>query len=472
MNNMMKKILKLIGKVIVVFAVSVIVVNVLAPIFQKDVTDQYKEKIAQTEFQSDQPGTERIRCIDDNEEALLWRLRMIGAAQESIELSTFDFRTDEGGLDVMAALYDAADRGVKVGILIDGIYQPIFLRNSNKSFSTLCAHENIDVKFYNPITLNNIYHVNYRMHDKYILVDGRMYLLGGRNTTDIFLGELHKGSNIDREVLVYNTENEKGESYQQLENYFEQIWNEKCAKLVEPSVKEKVCTAQSEAFQNRYQTLMEKYGDFTQYDAWTEGTYAANKITLLSNGTSAGGKGPGVLYAIEQLAAKGHEVSIQTPYIICNRYMYLALSHIGENADLKIFINAVENGTNPWGCTDYLNNKSKILATGADIYEVMNDYALHTKAVLVDDNLSIIGSYNLDMRSTYLDTELMLVVDSRELNAQIKEQLEHYKEESIEVLPDGTETVNPLYREQKLNVMKKISYGALRILTIPFRHLL
>ena len=132
----------------------------------------------------------------------------------------------------------------------------------------------------------------------------------------------------------------------------------------------------------------------------------------------------------------------------------------------------MENGTNPWGCTDYLNNKNKILATGADIYEVMNDYALHTKAVLVDDNLSIIGSYNLDMRSTYLDTELMLVVDSRELNARIREQLEHYKEESIEVLSDGTETVNPLYREQKLNVMKKISYGALRILTIPFRHLL
>lgn len=131
------------------------------------------EKIAQTEFEADQPGTERIRCIDDNEEALLWRLRMIGAAQESIELSTFDFRTDESGLDVMAALYDAADRGVKVRVLIDGIYQPFFLRNRNKSFSTLCAHENIDVKFYNPIELNNIYHVNYRMHDKYIMLFGR-----------------------------------------------------------------------------------------------------------------------------------------------------------------------------------------------------------------------------------------------------------------------------------------------------------
>ena len=64
------------------------------------------------------------------------------------------------------------------------------------------------------------------------------------------------------------------------------------------------------------------------------------------------------------------------------------------------------------------------------------------------------------------------MVDSRELNAHIREQMEYYKEESIEVLSDGTEITNPLYREQKLNIMKKLSYSALRILTIPFRHLL
>lgn len=65
-------------------------------------------------------------------------------------------------------------------------------------------------------------------------------------------------------------------------------------------------------------------------------------------------------------------------------------------------------------------SKKKILNTGADVYELMNEVPVHTKAVLLDDRLSIVGSYNLDMRSTYLDTELMLVIDSKELNQQIQ----------------------------------------------------
>ena len=92
-----------------------------------------------------------------------------------------------------------------------------------------------------------------------------------------------------------------------------------------------------------------------------------------------------------------------------------------DYAKLQIVLNAVEKGSNPWGCTDYLNQKKKILKTGADVYELMNEHAVHTKAVLIDDRLSVVGSYNLDMRSTYLDTELMLVIDSQELNGQIQD---------------------------------------------------
>ena len=70
--------------------------------------------------------------------------------------------------------------------------------------------------------------------------------------------------------------------------------------------------------------------------------------------------------------------------------------------------NAVESGANPWGCTDYLNQKQKVLGTGVSVYECLAGQSLHTKTVLVDDDISLIGSYNLDIRSTYLDTEMML----------------------------------------------------------------
>ena len=77
-----------------------------------------------------------------------------------------------------------------------------------------------------------------------------------------------------------------------------------------------------------------------------------------------------------------------------NSYRYQKLKQISEKADLKIVLNAVEKGSNPWGCTDYLNQKEKYpFGTGATVYELMNAHAVHTKTVLIDDNISIVGSF-------------------------------------------------------------------------------
>ena len=83
----------------------------------------------------------------------------------------------------------------------------------------------------------------------------------------------------------------------------------------------------------------------------------------------------------------------------------------------------------------------------------MNDYPVHTKTVLIDNRLSVVGSYNLDMRSTYLDTELMLVIDSKRLNQQIR-------------------TTENEYEKKILTWQKKLFYGALRIIIRPLRQLL
>ena len=143
-----------------------------------------------------------------------------------------------------------------------------------------------------------------------------------------------------------------------------------------------------------------------------------------------------------------------------------------DYAKLQIVLNAVEKGSNPWGCTDYLNQKKKILKTGADVYELMNEHAVHTKAVLIDDRLSVVGSYNLDMRSTYLDTELMLVIDSQELNGQIQDTENIYIKKSKEVLSSGQETEGSLYEKKILSRKKKLFYGVLRVIIRPLRQLL
>ena len=106
------------------------------------------------------------------------------------------------------------------------------------------------------------------------------------------------------------------------------------------------------------------------------------------------------------------------------------------------------------------------------MYELMNDYPVHTKAVLINDRLSVVGSYNLDMRSTYLDTELMLVIDSEKLSQQIHETESDYMEKSKEALANGQETEGAKYQGKVLNWKKRLYYGMLRIVIRPLRQLL
>ena len=92
--------------------------------------------------------------------------------------------------------------------------------------------------------------------------------------------------------------------------------------------------------------------------------------------------------------------------------------------------------------------------------------------MLIDNRLSVVGSYNLDMRSTYLDTELMLVIDSKRLNQQIRTTENDYMEKSKEILANGQETEGAKYEKKILTWQKKLFYGALRIIIRPLRQLL
>ena len=166
-------------------------------------------------------------------------------------------------------------------------------------------------------------------------------------------------------------------------------------------------------------------------------------------------------------------VLIQTPYIICSRDMYRDLAEICEkNSKTELIINAVECGSNPFGCTDYLNQKKRVQQTGIRTYEYWGRQALHTKTILIGDHISIVGSCNMDMRSVYLDTEMMLVIDSRELNTSLWEQTEILKQRSRMVSPDGMTIAGEAYQETKQGVGKIVFYQILRVVIIPFRHLL
>lgn len=413
-------------------------------------------------------GSERILRIDDNMDALLWRLRLIEAAEEEIILSSFDFSDDQSGMDIMAALLHAADRGVQVRILIDGLYGT-FTQHSSR-FNVLAAHENIQTRLYNTVNFLTAWKLNYRMHDKYLIVDDRMYILGGRNTSDLFLGDYSDQANTDRDVLVYRERFDDNASVYQLRQYFEQLWELPCNKTLECSSPK--LTAKTQLL-DRYLELQTMYPEsFTDPD-WIRETIPANSVSLLCNPIPNTNKIPELWNSLCTIMASGEDVIIQTPYVICNQEMYQGLSQITQSGtNITVITNAVANGANPCGCTDYLNQKDNILKTGVSVCEYYGERSLHTKTVLIDDRISIIGSFNMDMRSAYLDTETMLVIDCPELNVQLRHEATAQMDASNHVSPDGTERLGPNCEVKSFGLLKTMFYTVLRVLILPARQIL
>ncbi len=439
----------------------------------KKVSTAYKTAFNPQDCYGSGTGTERVLCVDDNTEALLWRLRIMRDAKEELILSTFEMRDDNSGLAVMSALWEAAERGVKIRFLIDGIYGLLDLRDSDV-FHALISHPNVEVRFYNAVNLLKPWRLTFRLHDKYVIADNSVYLLGGRNTYDFFLGETTGRKNIDRELLVYETDPSASDnSLRQVKSYFSKIWNLPGNKKVKTKETGPRIRNARAALKKVYEDLEVRYPSAFEKTDYEAETTPVNKVTLLTGPQKPAAREPVLWYKLCELMKNKDKVLIQTPYIVCSPDMYKDLTDVCDcTKEVDIMTNAVENGANPWGCTDYLNQKENILDTGASVYEFIGDRSVHTKTILIDDDISIVGSYNMDMRSTYLDTEMMLVVDGRDLHKTLLKIVDQRIRQCRHVRPDGTFEDGPDYEPREMPADKKRFYAALRILIRPIRYLL
>lgn len=457
---------------VLVFLAYLILGTILPFLHHKEVSQEFKDSFRPEDYMADETGPERVAFLKDNYEAFVWRLQMMEEAQEEIIMSTFDFDEDDAGLDVMAALLHAADRGVKVRVLIDGFSGFLDVRGS-EWFQALASHENVELKIYAPLNLLKPWEIQTRLHDKYVIIDDKMYLLGGRNNTNLFLGDYPGHKNIDRELFIYEQEQTPDSSLAELKEYFRRIWSLPESRDFEcKKVTDKIGKAY-DALENRWQHIQETYPDgFTQPD-WAGKTFAVNKVSLLVNSMEAENKEPEIWYALHQLMMQGKNVTIHTPYIICSDSMYEDLSQLCRTAEsVEIITNDITSGANPFGCTDYLNQKENILDTGVTVHEFLGETSNHTKTILIDDRISIVGSYNLDMRSTYLDTEMMLVVDSPELNRILKDVAEENITYSKSVSKGQDYVYGENYVPREFSFWKKVYYGVLRVVIRPIRNLL
>ena len=458
-----KHIVKWLGIALGAYLLYAVLTVIFVPLPQKEATgelwSQYEARL------STDASQERVRSIEDTDSALLWRLQLIESAEREVIFSTFDLRADESGQDVMAALLAASERGVQVRMIVDGLNGFLHLQG-NATLRALAAAENVEVRFYDPVDLLRPWKLNYRLHDKYLIADGERYILGGRNTSDLFLGSYQEKRNIDRDVLVVSDGGEHS-SVRQLSAYFASVWQQKENKTVKGRA-----SSATDALRERYEALKGTYPEAFAAAGWEEMTVPVARVSLLSNSPRAENKSPELWDTLCRLMAQGDDVLLQTPYTICNRAMYDDLANLAGEGQLRILTNAVETGANPSGCADYLREKKRILSCGIDIYEVVSEKSLHTKTILIGNDLSVVGSFNTDMRSAYLDTELMLVIESESFNDVLRQAEAPYIARSRLVLHNGSTACGAQFEETALPPLKRALYRVLSIALRPVRHLL
>ena len=353
----MKK-LKIAGIVLILFVLYVIVGMLVPFVHMQSVSKTNKSKIHTETFYStsDKNGLDRAKIVSDNQEALDLRLDMIRKAKKEIIISTFDIREGNSSDDIFSELLKASRRGVKVKILVDGLYGTIHMSGKD-IFAAVGSEPNVEIRFYNTPNLLKPWTINGCLHDKYIVADHKYLLMGGRNMFDYFLGT-HKGKSkgIDREILIVNQGSKDQGAVGQIRRYFQKVWNlEVCKTKFSTCSKNK-----KEKEVKRLLSHAEKV-KVPDYD-YQKITVPTKKTTLVTNPTTIYGKEPVVFETLNQLMLQAKsKVIIHTPYAVFSKEMYEGIAQVKQQVpNTTMILNSIASGDNICASADYQKNRSKI----------------------------------------------------------------------------------------------------------------
>lgn len=408
-----------------------IIIGGYAPFMRyPEVADVETLQARAAEMSQDIRTADRAMILETNLSALDERIRLIEQAEEELIITSYDIRDGESTRDIFAAVLHRAEEGVQVRLLVDGV-SGLVRFHGNDLFAAMAAHPNVEIRIYNLLNPLLPWKTMGRMHDKYIIADDKAYILGGRNMFDYFIGEYptpHRS--YDREVLIYNgahgTESGGQSSLYQVREYFESVWALDVTTVFGESrpLDQARCDAIYAELDARYQRMRAEKPylfESCDYTAMTEETHG---VWLISNPTGIYAKEPIVFQQLYELMKQARQsVIIHSPYAVLNGYMQASLTEIADRVPVTLMVNAVENGDNMVASSDYTYHRGDVLATGVELLEYAGGESYHGKSIVIDSDIAIIGSFNMDLRSAYVDTELMLVIRSEAINAQLRENM-------------------------------------------------
>lgn len=407
------------------------------------------------ELESAAPGDWFV-LLNEGPGALDWRLRAIDSATDSIDLQTFLWSFDTSGALVLNHLLAAADRGVRVRLLVDDT----FLLAEDQALLALHRHPNIAYRVFNPyrrradgfatraiLNLAEFHRLDHRMHNKAMVVDGQVAIVGGRNLADEYFG-LHGTANFRDMELVAG-----GPIVRAVSRAFDDYWNDQWSFPIDSVSRLRAAEPQPEGTGAHREAgvpaVHREESAAVRAMRWREllaGATAGDARLLVDAppGRDLGDRG----YAATRLAnelialfdAAREEILIVSAYLIPTPDLEGAVERaVARGVRVRILTNSIRSNNHLAAHSAYRNHVKTLLRHGAELHEVRVDardrghymatpvgqkaLALHAKTLVIDRDRVLIGSANLDPRSLRINTEMALLIDSAQFNAQLREAL-------------------------------------------------
>lgn len=446
-----------------------------------------------------------VYVLEDGSGSMVARAWLTEYAEKTIDIQYFIFSTDNVGLIACDYLIRAADRGVKVRIIVDDIMVDADVQD----ILTFASHKNISVKIYNPgVNLGkNIFGkiqkfatdfrvANQRMHNKTFIVDGKVVITGGRNIADEYFDYDHEYNFRDRDILLI------GKVSKTVNSSFNKFWNSQLSKDVNSVVDEVPVNATSE---NRFDKLHEYACNPENFWPQIRGRIAnlpdtfkainnSGSLVWLDNvqfisdkpgkndaSKGLGGGGLSTSTLIDLVKNAKSSIDIQTPYLITTELSQkLFKTAVNRGIKIRILTNSLASTDNIEAFSSYQTDRETLLKTGVRIFEFRPDaaeqtkimtgelreqldhkpiFGLHAKSMVIDKKITVIGTFNLDPRSANLNTECIVIVNSKSISEGVLKGMEE------EFKPENSwETTLDFNPDSKVDNYKRIKTWTRKVL--------
>jgi len=398
------------------------------------------------------PGESGFAIIRYGQPALTARIAMADLAEHALDVQYYIWEADPTGRILADRIVRAAERGVRVRVLLDDMN----LTGRDAIIAALDAHPNIEIRLFNPFAnrrhraldfLTDLTRVNHRMHNKLMVMDNALALVGGRNVGAHYF-EAHTESNF-RDLDIVSI----GPVVRQISQVFDRFWNGDWSvpmvALVERPFdakdhEEAVAAIRQQIAQDRYPFPLnvdagQLLGELTKVLGnviWARGGIVWDDPASIYESDGTGVMNEALHQRFSRLT---EELLIESAYFVARpRGIEAARDLRRRGVKVRVLTNSLAANDVLAAHGGYSKCRKALLDAGVDLYELRPDpgpiektaargkskAALHTKAIVFDRKDVFIGSYNLDPRSAGLNTEAGLYVESPELARQVIEYMD------------------------------------------------